>query len=294
MAIKFYDLNMTGQQVKQLLEAAGKIGTIEANLGDLTDKLNGWKFVDFVSPELINTESGKCNEYTLKFYKYNDSKNPYKEYQFDIYNGERGDDGATITNIEVSDPDSKTLTFTVGNNATYSVNLTEPLTQVSSTYNPDGLSAANGRAIYDSMYHAIIDNQGTKIMPEMNDKDKDFNKKTATMDVIDYWFNTPLKMSQIEINNSENSGNFTPIVGRPYIFTGINKLHFQYNYDLDGNNALRLWCQIEVDNNKNAEIDITFPEGIEYIGQVPNFKHGQKWEIISEYNYVMAYLIEIK
>lgn len=293
MAIKFYDLNMTGQQVKQLLEAAGKIGTIEENLGNLTGQLNGWKFVDFVSPEPINTESGKCNEYTLKFYKYNDSKNPYKEYQFAIYNGEQGDDGATITNIEVSDQNPETLIFTVGGNATHQVNLTNPLTQVSSTYNPKGLLAANGRAIYDSMYHAI-ENQGTKTMPEMNDKDEDFDKKTATMDVINYWFNEPLKMSQEKINNSENNGNFTPIVGRPYIFTGINKLHFQYNYDLDGNNALRLWCQIEVDNNKDATIDITFPEGIEYIGQVPNFKHGQKWEIISEYNYVMAYLIEIK
>ena len=293
MAIKFYDLNMTGQQVKQLLDAAGRIDTIERNLNGLTNQLNEWKFVDFVSPELINTESGKCNKYTLKFYKYNDSENPYKECQFDIYNGEQGDDGATITKIEVDskDPDRQTLIFTVGDSP-HSVKLTDALTQVSSTYNPTGLSAANGCAIYDSMYHAI-ENQETKTMPEMNDKDENFDKKTATMDVINYWFNEPLKMSQIEINNSENSGNFTPIVGRPYIFTGINKLHFQYNYDLDGNNALRLWCQIEVDNTEGATIDITFPEGIEYIGQVPQFKRGQKWEIISEYNYVMAYLIKI-
>lgn len=284
MSINFYNLDMTGQQIKARLNQMGDLQAMQESINNMRTKLSNWRPVIVSVPDIIDEGDGQPNQYTFTYYPYDNQSTPVAYQSFKVYNGSKGSQGVQGVGISAITPLDNTprLLFTLSDPAspgqtprTIDVNIGATLRSVTTSYNTSNTAPINSSGVSESIYNVYenVLNAGHGTTPYSVGVDA---------------FRTFVSTHEVTMPNEEQQSlGLEPAQQySSYIYRNVSNLTIDNGAETPypvNDIWLKFYTAVE-----GSSVSVTWPESWTFIGAKPAFGLGEVWEISVKDGVVVA------
>lgn len=281
MSINFYNLDMTGQQIKARLNQMGDLQAMQESINNMRTKLSNWRPVVVSVPDIIDKGDGQPNQYTFTYYPYDNQSTPEAYQSFKVYNGSKGSQGVQGVGISaitaVNNPPR--LSFTLldprtGSTSQQQVDVGATLRSTINNYDTDNTAPINGAGVSASIYNVYGDvlNVGHGTKPYSVGVDA---------------FRTFVSMHEVTMPSEKYTLELQPgWQYLSYICRNVSNLTIDNgagtSYPIND-----IWLKFYT-AAEGSSVSVTWPESWTFIGAKPAFGLGEVWEISVKDGVVVA------